>query len=92
VSDDEIRAAVIGELARIAPEADLAALDPEAPLREELELDSMDFLRLLAALHERLGIDVPDADAAKLATLAGAVRYLAARLGEPAVFESNGRR
>jgi acyl carrier protein len=81
VSDDEIRAAVVAELARIAPEADLAALDPEAPLREALELDSMDFLRLLTALHERLGVDVPDSEAARLSTLAGAVRYLAAKSG-----------
>jgi acyl carrier protein len=63
----------------VAPEADLAALDAEAPLREQLELDSMDFLRFLTLVHERLGIDVPEAEAAQLATLTGAVRYLAAR-------------
>jgi acyl carrier protein len=80
VSEEAIRTALLGALARLAPEADLASLDPEAPLRLQLELDSMDFLRLLTILHQQLGIDVPDADAAQLSTLSGAVRYLAGRV------------
>lgn len=71
---------MLAALARLAPEADLAELDPEAPLRPQLELDSMDFLRFLTLLHERLGVDVPEVDAARLATLAGALRYLGERL------------
>jgi len=77
---DDIKAVLIDELGRIAPETDAAGLDPDADLREELDIDSMDFLNLVAALHERLRVDIPEADYAKLATLGGAVAYLAGKL------------
>lgn len=76
---DEIRTAILEEVAAIAPDADLAALDPAADMREAIDLDSMDVLNLLIALHKRLGIDIPEEDAGKLVTLGGAVDYLAAR-------------
>lgn len=66
-------------LAGIAPEADLDALPPEASLRDELDLDSMDFLRFVRGLHEALGVDIPESDYGKLATLAGCAAYLDAR-------------
>jgi acyl carrier protein len=72
------------ELARIAPEVDFDALDPSLDLREQADLDSMDFLNLLTALHQRLAVDIPDADAGKLANLDGAVAYLANRCNGPA--------
>ncbi|MDX5362296.1 MAG: acyl carrier protein [Alphaproteobacteria bacterium] len=76
---DEIRTAILEEVAAIAPDADLATLDPAADMREAIDLDSMDVLNLLIALHKRLGIDIPEEDAGKLVTLGGAVDYLAAR-------------
>jgi acyl carrier protein len=76
---EEIRARVLAELGRIAPEADLAALPESAPLREELELDSMDFLHFATALHEALGVDVPESDYEQIASLQDCVDYLAAR-------------
>lgn len=82
-----IRQALLESLRRVAPEADFERLDPELSLREQLELDSMDFLHFLVALHERLGVDVPEAEVAQLATLAGAERYLTA-----ATRTSNARR
>jgi acyl carrier protein len=78
MSDTDIRAAVLEELGNIAPEADLKALDPKANLREALDIDSMDFLNFVTAIHQRLGFDVPERDYPKLATLAGAVDYLTA--------------
>ena len=66
-------------LAGVAPEADLDALPPDASLRDELDLDSMDFLSFVVGLHKALGVDVPEADYGKLATLAGTVAYLEAR-------------
>ena len=66
-------------LAGVAPEADLDALPPDANLRDELDLDSMDFLSFVVGLHKALGVDVPEADYGKLATLAGAVAYLEAQ-------------
>ena len=77
---EEIRAVVLRELGRIAPEADLLALPESAPLREELDIDSMDFLRLVTALHEATGVDVPESDYEQVSSLRGCVDYLAARL------------
>jgi acyl carrier protein len=77
---DEIRALVLRELGRIAPEADLAALPDSAPLRDELEIDSMDFLNFASALHDALGVDVPESDYEQIASVGGCVDYLAARL------------
>ncbi len=73
---EEIRAAVVGALAEIAPEADLGTLDDAADLREQLDIDSLDFLNVVIAVHERTGIDVPERDYPKLTTLAGFVSYL----------------
>jgi acyl carrier protein len=81
---DDITAVLISELGRIAPEIDPTVLDPDADLREELDIDSMDFLNLVAALHERLDLDIPEIDYPNLATLGHAVDYLAQRLGAAA--------
>lgn len=75
----EIERILLEELGSIAPEADLTALDRRAPLRETLDIDSMDFLNLVIALHERLKVEIPEADYPKLSTMEGAVRYLAAK-------------
>jgi len=75
----EIRDALLSILGGIAPEVDLASVRPEADLREELDIDSMDFLRYVVGLHDRLGVDVPESDYPRIRTLAGAVAYLASR-------------
>jgi len=80
MSEDEIRSLVLEALAEVAPEADLASLDPREDLREQLEIDSMDLLNLVIRVHERTGVEIPEADYPKLATLDSAVVYLAARL------------
>lgn len=80
-SRTELRDIVLAELARIAPEADLAALDPDGDVRDELDVDSMDVLNLVTALHARLGVDVPEKDYIRVTTVNGAVEYLASRLG-----------
>ena len=77
----EIRAAMVESLAEIAPEADLEHLDENADLREQLDIDSFDFLNVIIGLHERTGIDVPERDYPKLTTLAGCVSYLIAAAG-----------
>jgi acyl carrier protein len=78
---DEIRGVIAGAIARIAPETTAASIPAGANLREELDLDSMDFLNLMIAIHERLGVSIPEGDYARLATLDAAVDYVAARLG-----------
>ncbi|HSO37048.1 MAG TPA: acyl carrier protein [Labilithrix sp.] len=77
---DTIRSSVLASLAAVAPEADPGALAPNADLREELDIDSMDFLRFVVGLHERLHVDIPERDYAKVRTLDACVSYLASRL------------
>jgi acyl carrier protein len=67
---------VLRALGRIAPEADLAALSPTADIREKLDIDSIDFLNFVLAVHQELGIDVPESDYRKLRTLDSCVAYL----------------
>ena len=74
---NEIRKVVLEELRRIAPELEDVA--PAKPLRDQVDLDSMDWLNFLVALDERLKIDIPEADYRKLGTLDQIVAYLAAK-------------
>jgi acyl carrier protein len=76
MNEQVIRQAILDSIAEVAPDADLDALDPNTELRDELDLDSMDFLNVLVALHRRLGIDVPERDYGRLDTLARMVDYL----------------
>jgi acyl carrier protein len=81
MNQDELRAAVLAALGEVAPEADLTRLDGGADLRDELEIDSMDFLNLAIAVHKATGIEVPEADYPRLGTVDAWVGYLAQRLG-----------
>ena len=80
---EEIRGAVVAALTGVAPEIDPGGVPPDEPFRDAYDLDSMDFLNFVIGVHTRLGVDVPEADYAKMATLNGAVAYLATRLGAP---------
>ena len=80
MTEDEIRRAVIEELANIAPETDPAAIAPGDDVREALDIDSMDVLNFVIALHARLRVDIPELDYPKLLTIAGAVAYLGRKL------------
>lgn len=79
---DQLRTIVLEELRRIAPETEPGALRADRPLREQVDLDSMDWLNFLVALHERLGVEIPEADYAKLGTLEQILDYLVGKLGE----------
>lgn len=76
----ELKRAVLAELRRIAPELEEGDLKPDRPLREQVDLDSMDWLNFLVALHERLKVEIPESDYARLGTLDQTVAYLAAKL------------
>jgi len=78
---DELDRVIREEIGNVAPDADLETLDPAADIREALDLDSMDVMNIVIALHERLDVDIPDADARKLLTLNGAIDYIGAKLG-----------
>ena len=79
MTDAEARDLLLTALAEIAPEAEGATLDGDVELSEQLDIDSMDFLNLVAAVSERSGIDIPERDYPKLRTLDEAVAYLAGR-------------
>ena len=79
---DEIKHTVLRVLGEIAPEADLAAIKPDVSFRDQLDIDSMDFLNFVIAVHEALHVEIPEADYPKLITLNGCVTYLATRLAE----------
>jgi len=74
------RTAVLEALHRVAPEVDATTIDPAANLRDEIELDSMDFLNLVTAVGEQLGIEIPERDYPKLVSLDGFVSYLEQRV------------
>ena len=80
MTDDEIRTVVLRCLGEVAPEADPAALRPGTPLRDQLDLDSMDFLNFVIGLDRALHVDVPESDYGVLATIDGCVGYLRSRV------------
>jgi acyl carrier protein len=74
---DEIKNAALQILGEIAPEADPSQIKPDVSFRDQLDIDSMDFLNFVIALDKRFGVEVPETDYQKLATLDGCVEYLA---------------
>ncbi len=77
---EQLQQQVIASLTSIAPEIDPATIAADKPLRDQVDLDSADWLNFLVALKERTGIDIPDADVARLTTLRKLLDYCAARL------------
>ena len=80
MNSDELRKHVFEVLHRTAPEADLNGLDPTQSLREALDIDSFDFLSVLIALHEKLGVEIPESDYRRVSTLNGLLDYLLAKI------------
>ena len=79
----EIRAKVLEALIELAPETDPLAVDPDRPLRDQLDLDSYDYLQLMVRLHEKLDVEIPERDYVDIRTLAELVRYLEVRVASP---------
>jgi acyl carrier protein len=67
----------------IAPEMDIDALRAEDDMRETLDIDSVDFLNFVAALHAQTGVDVPERDYPMVSTIARCVEYLSKASGGP---------
>jgi acyl carrier protein len=80
MKQQDIRAAFLEELVKIAPDLDPDAIRDDDHIQDDLELDSMDVLNLVAALHARFGVDIPEPDYVRIATPARAAAYLAERL------------
>ncbi len=75
----ELRPLVFAELRKIAPELEEADIAPGKLLRDQVDLDSMDWLNFLIAVHQRFKVEIPEADYATLATLDQIAAYVAAR-------------
>lgn len=77
---EEIRDVILEIIADIDEEADFAALDADQPLRDQLELDSMDFLDIVMELRKRYKLQIPEDEYPELATLNSCVNYLEPKL------------
>jgi len=73
---EQIRQALVSILTRIAPDEDLSNLVDETPFREQMELDSMDFLDIVMELRKQYRVQIPEEDFSHLATMQTAVTYL----------------
>ena len=79
-SEAEIKEVVLRVLNGIAPEIELDGIDASRDLREQADIDSVDFLNFVIGLHREFKIEIPDADMPKLSTLDSCIDYLASRL------------
>jgi acyl carrier protein len=79
MTPDELRQVVIDALRPIAPEMSPATLRPRVPLRDQLDLDSMDLLNFIIALHERTGVEIPEAEYGQLTSIDAIVQYLSSK-------------
>ena len=82
MNDDELKALILREVTNIAPETNPDQIDAASDLREQVDLDSMDILNLMIAIHEATGVDIPEADYSKMATVNDAVAYLRVRVSQ----------
>jgi len=80
MNEEELWAGVMAELTSIAPEVNPAALARARLLREQVDLDSMDWLNFLIGLHRRFQVDIPEADYGRLRTLDDLLGYLGAKV------------
>jgi acyl carrier protein len=80
MTKEQIKATILEIIAQIIPDEDLGNLKGDIPIREQVELDSMDFLDIIMELRKRYGIEVPENDYVQLATLDGSAAYLEPRM------------
>lgn len=84
MNDAQIKAAVVEILRSIAPEVEPGALRADRPLRDQVDLDSMDWLNVIIGVHARLHVDIPEADYGRLRTLDDWAAYLSPKLASSA--------
>ena len=78
MNEQDARAAVQAAIGKVAPDVDLAEVDEGARLRQDLELDSLDFLRLVETIDTATGVDIPERGYPAVATVKGLIGYLEA--------------
>jgi acyl carrier protein len=77
---EDIRSAIVNIITDIAPDEDLSTLKGDVRLRDQIDLDSMDFLDIVMELRKRYNVEVPESDYMQLATLDSSVNYLEPKL------------
>ncbi len=80
MTKEEIRGAIIQQILKVAPDINEEDIEPNENLQRSLEIDSFDFLKVLIALYEQLGVEVSEADYAEVDTLEHMVNYFVERL------------
>jgi len=80
LTEDQLKAVVLDIIGKIAPEADIANLDPADRLRNQFDFDSVDFVNFAVALQEQLNVEIPEQDYPRLATLKGCIAYLKSKI------------
>jgi len=85
MTEEEVVLAIKDIIQTVAPDEDVTALDPAKRLREQIDLDSMDFLDIVMELRKLYGVQIPEEDYKELATLDGCVRYLHPKLSGKAL-------
>lgn len=84
MTNEEIKAKVLRMLGEIAPEADLENIDPDVEFRDQIDLDSMDYLNFVIALDEEFGVSIPETEYTKFISLNACATQLRKLLGRPA--------
>ena len=82
MAPEQIREVIIEILAEIAPDEDLSSLDDSQPFREQLGLDSMDFLDIVMGLRKRYRVQIPEEDYPELASMDSTVKYLSPKMAD----------
>ncbi|QOY54514.1 acyl carrier protein [Candidatus Sulfurimonas marisnigri] len=80
MTKEELKRAIIEQILEIAPDVDESEIDPDANIQRSLEIDSFDFLKILTSLNEKVGIEVPEADYAKVDTVKHMAEYFSKHL------------
>jgi acyl carrier protein len=82
-TNEDTRTTVLSVLTSIAPEVDPDDIRDDVLLRDQVDLDSMDWLNFLRGIHRRLHVDIPESDYASLRTLADVVGYVEKNQSSP---------
>lgn len=76
MNPNELRSRIFELLHRVAPEADLERIGPDENIREALDIDSFDFLKVIVGIQQAFGVDIPESDYRQITTLKGMTEYL----------------
>lgn len=77
MKEQDARSAVLAAIGQVAPDVDTDGLDEDARLRQDLELDSLDFLRVIETIAAATGVNTPERDYREVATVKGLINYVA---------------